>query len=97
MTAPGNELSATIVDSYEWMTRATRTRDDQDPIHPYKPMPKRPYLKVMHEVWQHEAVLFLLFPESPPERFWVFSFNDFSGEYAFYFFYRNGDNKAIPY
>ena len=42
--------AAAMMDSYEWMTRWTKTRDDQDPERPYKPMPQRPYLKVMHEL-----------------------------------------------
>jgi hypothetical protein len=51
--------AAAIVDAYEWMTHWTKTRDDQDPDRPYKPMPQRPYLKAMHEIWLRERVFFI--------------------------------------
>jgi hypothetical protein len=49
--------AAAIVDSYEWMTRWTKTRDDRNPDRPYKPMPRHSYLKVMHEIWLREPAL----------------------------------------
>jgi hypothetical protein len=59
LSGPGNELASAIADSRQWMTGWTKTRDDQDPHRPYRPMPERPYLKVMHEIWLKEAILFV--------------------------------------
>ena len=37
----------------------TKTRDDQDPLNPYKPFPKREYLEALHKVWLKEPFLFV--------------------------------------
>ena len=55
---PGNELASAIVDSLVWMSRWTKTRDDQDFQHPYKPL-NRPYFQILHDVWLRERVLYV--------------------------------------
>src|SRR5882672_5859458 len=57
---PGNELESAIVDSLCWIQEGwTKTRDDQDPLNPYKPFPKREYLEALLKVWLAEPFLFL--------------------------------------
>jgi len=41
------------------MWNRTKTRDDQDPNHPYKPFPVRDYLKALHRLWITEPFLFV--------------------------------------
>src|SRR5690348_16073264 len=50
--------AAGVVDSLEWMQWWTKTKDEQDPENPYKPLPRRPYFELMHELWQREPVIF---------------------------------------
>jgi hypothetical protein len=47
------------MDSLYWMQHATRTRDDQDPIRPYKRFPDREYFKALHALDMREAFLFV--------------------------------------
>jgi hypothetical protein len=52
--------SAAIVDPLHWMCDGwTRTKDEQDQFEPYKPMPMRPYLRVLADLWRQEPVLFI--------------------------------------
>jgi hypothetical protein len=67
---PGNELVSAILDSYEWMTRWTKTRDDQDHVSPYKPL-NRPYLKLLHEQWLINSVLYLEKSRSMMGTWWA--------------------------
>jgi hypothetical protein len=55
---PGNEVASAICDAHIWMSKWTKTRDDQDPNRPYKPL-DRPYGKVMHEIWKREKILYI--------------------------------------
>jgi hypothetical protein len=48
-----------IINSLYWMWNHTKTRDDQDQNHPYKPYPVREYLKALHAVWVREPFLFV--------------------------------------
>jgi hypothetical protein len=48
-----------VMNSLYWMWNKTKTRDDQDPIHPYKPFPDREYFQVLHNVYKREPVMFL--------------------------------------
>lgn len=41
------------------MQKHTRTRDEQDAAHPYKPFPLRPYFDDLYEAWAREPVLFV--------------------------------------
>lgn len=41
------------------MRHGTRTQDEQDPAHPFKPFPNYSYFDVLQEVWSREAMLFL--------------------------------------
>jgi hypothetical protein len=36
-------------DLWYWVTRLTRTKDEQDPAHPYKPFPQDEYLRILLE------------------------------------------------
>lgn len=56
---PGNLLAGAICDSLFWMRHATKSRDDQDPIHPYKPLPETEYFDVLHADWQRERILYV--------------------------------------
>lgn len=69
LVQPGNELSSAIVDSYEWMSKWTKSRDDQDSLRPFKPL-DRPYLKVMHEVWLRERILYIEKSRSMVTSWW---------------------------
>jgi len=48
-----------LINSLEWMMHHTKTRDDQDPNHPYKPFPKRDYLRALHKIWVREPFMFV--------------------------------------
>jgi hypothetical protein len=48
-----------ILNSLYWMWNHTKTRDDQDPIQPYKPFPDRDYFVVLHNVYRQEPVTFV--------------------------------------
>jgi hypothetical protein len=37
----------------------TKTRDLQDQIQPYKPIPRKPYVEVIHKLWMREPVLYI--------------------------------------
>jgi hypothetical protein len=58
LNEPGNELAAAIWDSFVWMSKWTKSRDDQDSITPFKPL-NRPYLKVVHDIWMREPFLYV--------------------------------------
>lgn len=58
-----------IVDSWVWMRTGTRTRDDQDPLRPFKPL-NRPYLKVMHDIWLREPILYVEKSRSMVTSWW---------------------------
>lgn len=52
--------SAAIVDALHWMQDGwTRTKDEQDQMVPYKPLPRRPYMRVVSELWKREPILFI--------------------------------------
>ena len=42
-----------VRDTYFWMTRCTKTKDEQDPENPYKPFPDKPYLQVLLAYLEH--------------------------------------------
>src|SRR5580693_1779248 len=48
-----------LINSLYWMWNKTKTRDDQDPIRPYKPFPVRDYLKALHAIWIKSPFLFV--------------------------------------
>src|SRR6266550_1840028 len=48
-----------LVNALWWMTRATKTRDDQDQLNPFKPFPEKPYFKVLHDDWMREEILYV--------------------------------------
>src|SRR5665213_1057787 len=48
-----------IINSLLWMSRWTKTRDDQDPNQAYKPFPPRDYFRVLHKLWLREPFLFI--------------------------------------
>lgn len=43
-------------DCYYWLTECTTTKDEQDHLHPYKPFPRKPYIKPLLDVLDHEPV-----------------------------------------
>jgi hypothetical protein len=53
------KLRKAISDSLYWMKNFTKTRDEQDPDHPYKPFPDREYFKVLHDLAAREPILFV--------------------------------------
>src|SRR5665213_275235 len=61
------------------------------PYRRLQPLPQRSLLALFHCNASLRHGVFLLCPEPPLKRFRDFSFNYFSGEYAFLFFYRNRD------
>ncbi len=42
-----------------WMRKFTRTKDEQDPLNPYKRFPNWPYFDALHAAWEAEPVLFV--------------------------------------
>src|SRR5665213_1879592 len=66
------------------------------PYRRLQPLPQRSLLALFHCNASLRHGVFLLCPEPPLKRFRDFSFNYFSGEYAFLFFYRNRDRTSIP-
>jgi hypothetical protein len=47
-------------DRYYWLTQCTKTKDEQDPINPYKPFPtKRPYFRPLFQALDNEPVIFV--------------------------------------
>lgn len=48
-----------VMNSLFWMWNKTKTRDDQDPIHPFKPFPDRDYFLALHKIYLAEPVLFI--------------------------------------
>ncbi len=46
-------------DAYYWLTECTKTQDEQDSRNPYKPFPKRRYLKHVIDVLQHEPIVYI--------------------------------------
>jgi hypothetical protein len=50
---------AGILDSLCWAQRWTKTKDEQDLEHPYKPLPDREYFGIMHDLWKREPVLYI--------------------------------------
>ena len=69
LTYPGNEVASAIVDSLIWLNRWTRTRDDQDSDRPFKHL-DRPYLKLMHETWLRESILYVEKSRSMVTSWW---------------------------
>lgn len=66
---PGNELASAVVDSVTWFQHWTKTRDDQDPIRPYKHL-RTPYLKILHDIWMRERVMYLEKSRSMVSSWW---------------------------
>src|SRR5665213_1424272 len=64
------------------------------PYRRLQPLPQRSLLALFHCNASLRHGVFLLCPEPPLKRFRDFSFNYFSGEYAFLFFYRNRDRTS---
>jgi hypothetical protein len=52
-------VSAAIVDPLHWMCEWTKTKDEQDPMVPYKPVPMRPYMPIVRDLFNREPVLFI--------------------------------------
>jgi hypothetical protein len=50
------QLKAQIAlkDNYFWLTQATKTKDEQDPLNPYKPFPEKLYLRLLFEYLNQE-------------------------------------------
>jgi len=48
-----------VMNSLFWMWNKTKTRDDQDPIRPYKPFPDREYFLALHKIYLAEPVMFV--------------------------------------
>lgn len=48
-----------VINSLYWMWNHTKTRDDQDPNQPYKPLPYREYFVVLHNMYRLEPVMFV--------------------------------------
>lgn len=46
------------VDKWFWLTRCTKTVDEQDTVNPYKPFPEDEYLRLYLELLDYEPVLF---------------------------------------
>ncbi|HXI85287.1 MAG TPA: hypothetical protein VNL17_14495 [Verrucomicrobiae bacterium] len=46
-------------DALYWLTHHTKTKDEQDPVNPYKPFPDKPYFKPIIEVLENESPVFL--------------------------------------
>src|SRR5665213_899421 len=68
------------------------------PYRRLQPLPQRSLLALFHCNASLRHGVFLLCPEPPLKRFRDFSFNYFSGEYAFLFFYRNRDRtESFPH
>src|ERR1043166_233874 len=61
-----------LISSLEWMQAGwTKTRDDQDNEHPFKPFPKAPYFRVIHELWLQERVLYIEKSRSMITSWWA--------------------------
>lgn len=48
-----------IEDPYYWLTECTRTKDEQDALNPFKPFPRKLYIRVLLEMLAHEPVFYL--------------------------------------
>lgn len=48
-----------VEDPWFWLTQCTKTKDEQDPLDPYKPFPDDEYLRLYLDVLRHEPVLFV--------------------------------------
>ena len=48
-----------LIDPIYFMRFGTKTRDDQDPINPYKPFPPHEYFQELHNVWMREKFMFI--------------------------------------
>lgn len=70
LRTPGNELASAIVDSLTWMSKWTKSRDDQDQLRPYKRL-NRPYFKTLHEVWLREPLLYIEKSRSMVTSWWA--------------------------
>lgn len=56
-----NELMIRRVeqDCYYWLTEKTKTKDEQDEANPYKPFPRKPYIRPILKVLEQESPLFI--------------------------------------
>ena len=43
-----------LKDVYFWVTQCTKTSDEQDPLHPHKPFPEKPWFKPIYDVLDNE-------------------------------------------
>src|SRR5512146_97667 len=48
-----------IKDAAFWMCNCTKTKDEQDTAHPYKPFPLLPYLPYVIDVFNYEPIVWL--------------------------------------
>jgi hypothetical protein len=48
-----------VEDSMMWARHCTRTKDEQDPMNPYKPLPSYRYFDFLHSLWMREPMLFV--------------------------------------
>ena len=46
-------------DLWYWVTECTKTKDEQDPLNPYKPFPKDEYIRVLFDVLRYEPLCFI--------------------------------------
>jgi hypothetical protein len=42
-------------DQMHWLTKCTKTKDEQDRENPYKPFPEYPYFYALRDAWQPHA------------------------------------------
>ena len=48
-----------LMDKYYWLTQCTETEDNQDSEHPYKPFPRRAYMKPLLDLLDAEPVVLI--------------------------------------
>lgn len=46
-----------LQDKWFWLTRCTKTVDEQDQENPYKPFPDKDYLRLTLDVYEHEPIV----------------------------------------
>lgn len=52
-------LVGAVIDSMTWARKFTRTKDEQDPVNPYKALPSYSYFDWLHALWNREAIFFV--------------------------------------